>query len=311
MNNSVIILGGNGRLGSSLIDYLKLTTEHKIISVDKVLTGDNNADISLHYDIDDKDLVKDLLNESGEKNLIINAAGIQHSFFTKKINLLNYESPVEFLKNLNYAKINFFFIQISSLSATNGENIIPIAGVGEPINYYGKTKVKFEKFLAKYLTAKNYFILRPGAFYGENYKNTNFDKFISLLRNGIFIFPRKKYLRSYTNIKTVFSSIEIIKNKYFNQKEINCNISNIVDINPISSIDLFYEFKLKYKHKKPPIFLPEYFFQTVAKLSFMLEKKLGIHINLLTLIGEQGFHFYGDIDEFFKIENLNHYETKF
>ena len=125
----------------------------------------------------------------------------------------NLLSPIQFIKSMRDSNLNFFFVHISSISVTHGNDINPKLGEGNPINYYGLTKLKFESFLSRFMPSNSFIVLRPGAFYGKSYNNKNFDKFLDLIKRGIFIFPFKKRYRSYTNIDTIFSAIQIIINE--------------------------------------------------------------------------------------------------
>ena len=88
-------------------------------------------------------------------------------------------------------------------------------------------------------------------------------------------------------------------------------ISNITDTNSISTLDLFFDYKKQSNHKKPPIIIPTFIFKFISKLSYFLETKLKIHINLLTMISEQGYDFTGEVDEFFENLGIKRFETKF
>ena len=312
MGNLIIILGGNGRLGSCLIEYFLNNKNNTIVNIDILENKKSKADINLVNNINQKSLTTDIQKIAGNKKvIIINASGLQHSFSTKDIDSANFISPKEFIQNLVSVNLNFFFVQISSISATFGKEIIPEVGHGQPINFYGQTKLKFEQFLLRFLPQKNYVILRPGAFYGDNFKNQNFAKFINLLQKGIFLFPSKKTYRSYTHIDTMFSALQIILNELSFNSGLPVRISNITDNNSISTLDLFYDYKKESNHKKPPIIIPTFVFKFISKFSYFIETKLKIHINLLTMISEQGYDFTGEVDEFFKKKGIKRFETKF
>ena len=312
MENLIIILGGNGRLGSCLIEYFLKNKNNTIVNIDMLENEKSKADINLVRNINQKSLTTDIQKIAGNKKIIIiNASGLQHSFLTKNIDNANFHSPKEFVENLVSADLKFFFVQISSISSTFGKEIIPEIGQGQPINFYGETKLKFEQFLSKFLPQENYIILRPGAFYGDNFKNQNFDKFIKLLQKGVFIFPSEKTYRSYTNIETIFSALQIILDELSFNSELPVRISNITDTNSISTLDLFFDYKKQSNHKKPPIIIPTFIFKLISKLSYFLETKLKIHINLLTMISEQGYDFTGEVDEFFENLGIKRFETKF
>ena len=215
MSNLIVVLGGRGRLGTALINHLSESMNNSIVSVDKLSVGaDSLANIDLVYDINEKALITELEEVSQNKKIIIiNASGLQHSNYTKDIEISNLLSPIEFIKNMRNSNLDFFFVHISSISVTHGNDIHPKLGEGNPINYYGLTKLKFESFLSRFMPSNSFIVLRPGAFYGTSYNNKNFDKFLNLIKKGIFIFPFKKRYRSYTNIDTIFSAIRIIINE--------------------------------------------------------------------------------------------------
>ena len=313
MNNLIVVLGGRGRLGTALINHLSESIDNSIISVDRLsLDTSSLANIDLVYDINEKALIYKLEELSqNEKIIVINASGLQHSNYTKDIEISNLLSPIQFIKNMRDSNLNFFFVHISSISVTHGNDINPKLGEGNPINYYGLTKLKFESFLSRFMPSNSFIVLRPGAFYGKSYNNKNFDKFLDLIKRGIFIFPFKKRYRSYTNIDTIFSAIQIIINEIKEESKLICKISNITDMKPLSTLDLFLEFKEKKKHKFPPVFFPSIIFKILSRVNFFVEKRLKIHIGFLTMFAEQGYDFNGDIDQFFKDRKILRYETNF
>ena len=104
-----------------------------------------------------------------KKVIIINASGLQHSFSTKDIDSANFISPKEFIQNLVSVNLNFFFVQISSISATFGKEIIPEVGHGQPINFYGQTKLlsellvqKLSKYIIIILSLISFFVASKG-----------------------------------------------------------------------------------------------------------------------------------------------------
>ena len=311
MKNNLIILGGTGRLGKVLVEYFSKIENIQVISIDKKTQERGTNSIHLSFDIENTDLIDELIKLKLKKSLIINASGVQHSFFAKNIYKSNYLAPVSFINGINNIDLSYYFVQISSISVSTGEDIIPVPGEGTPINYYGYTKRKFEFFLKENLQHKNFFILRPGAFYGGDYENKNFEKFLTFLKKGLFIYPKRKVYRSYTNVNTVVSAIEIIANDYFSGIENLPNISNLTDVTSLSTFELFKKFKKELNHKNIPIIIPTFIFKFVAKFSYFLEKYFRIHINLLTMIGEQGFNFTGKVNSYFINKKLEQYETKF
>ena len=43
---------------------------------------------------------------------------------------------------------------------------------------------------------------------------------------------------------------------------------------PLSTLDLFLEFKEKKKHKFPPVFFPSIIFKILSRVNFFVEKRL-------------------------------------
>ena len=173
-----------------LINHLSESIDNSIISVDRLsLDTSSLANIDLVYDINEKALINKLEELSqNEKIIVINASGLQHSNYTKDIEISNLLSPIQFIKNMRDSNLNFFFVHISSISVTHGNDINPKLE-RNPINYYGLTKLKFESFLSRFMPSNFFIVLRPGAFYGKSYNNKNFDKFLDLIKKRYFYLP--------------------------------------------------------------------------------------------------------------------------
>ena len=110
MNNLIVVLGGRGRLGTALINHLSESIDNSIISVDRLsLDTSSLANIDLVYDINEKALINKLEELSqNEKIIVINASGLQHSNYTKDIEISNLLSPIEFIKNMRNSNLDFF-----------------------------------------------------------------------------------------------------------------------------------------------------------------------------------------------------------
>ena len=78
---------------------------------------------------------------------------------------VNFKLNKEIYKYISNNFLNFYYIFISSLSVDfkNPQKILP--GEGNPINMYGKAKLKFENFLSENTNQNsNISIIRPAAF---------------------------------------------------------------------------------------------------------------------------------------------------
>ncbi len=284
---NICILGAGGQLGSKLIDKFKDNDIFIIYAVDKEFKSKNLKNNIKYFSTDlNKNFETTFQQIPQNETVFINCVGIQHSIFSKKIMNVNFKLNKELYEYISNNFLNFHYIFISSLSVDfkNPHKIVP--GKGNPINIYGKAKLRFEKYLLENINQNsNISIIRPAAFYDMNLSQ-NLINFFDLLINKIFFLPTKKIKRSFLSLEYFSSFME----KYILSGK-KKDIFEIGDSDPIefnSLIKFIKESNLKVNSK---IFnIPTLIFKLAGFVGYSLEK-IGIHISLLTILGEFGYDY--------------------
>jgi len=284
---NVCILGAGGQLGTSLVNKLSENNDTIIYACDKFFSNYLNLNNVNYIEVDFSSKFEHTLSSIPKNDVVfIDCIGIQHSLFAKTIYDINFllnKKIFEYIKS-NFS--NFHFIFISSLSVRNDMEIEIAAGVGNEINFYGKSKLDFEQYLKEnYASSYNITIFRPAAFYSEKLSD-NLNSFFELLINKIFILPRNEKQRSFISLDyfSAFIKDYINKNRYH-------EVIEIADKAPIEFTNLIDRIKKSNLSVKSKIYyFPTIFFKIIGKLGYLLEK-FGLHINILTIIGEFGYSY--------------------
>ncbi len=299
---NLCILGAGGQLGSKLIDKFKDNDLFTIYAIDKDFKNKNSNSNVKYFSIDLTQNFKNTFQQLPEKEIVfINCVGIQHSTSSKKIMNVNFQLNKKIYEYISNNFLNFQYIFISSLSVDfkSPNKIIP--GKGNPINMYGESKLRFENYLHKNMNQNSSVsIIRPAAFYDMKLSQ-NLVNFFDLLINKIFFLPRKK-------IKRTFLSLEYFS--LFMENYILCGIKNEIfevgDVEPVEFNLLIESFKSSnIKVNSKILYLPTLIFKFAGFIGYFLEK-IGIHINLLTILGEFGYNYIAtenDLDFDIKKEN--------
>ena len=112
------------------------------------------------------------------------------------------------------------------------------AGIGNEINFYGKSKLDFEQYLKEnYASFYKVTIFRPAAFYSGKLSD-NLNSFFELLINKIFILPKNEKHRSFISLDYFSSFINVYINKNHYQEVIE-----IADKEPIEFTNLIDRIK--------------------------------------------------------------------
>ena len=284
---NICILGAGGQLGSNLVNKLSEDNDSTIYAYDKFFSNVLNLNNVNYFEVDFNSKIEHTLSSIPKNDVIfVDCIGIQHSLFARKIKNINFVLNKKIFEYIKSNFSNFHFIYISSLSVRNDMGLELAAGVGNEINIYGKSKLDFEKYLKEnYAPSHKITIFRPAAFYSEKLSD-NLSSFFELLINKIFILPRSEKKRSFISIDYFSAFIK----DYINKTDYH-EVIEVADKAPIEFTNLIDRIKKSNLLVKSRIYyFPTIFFKIIGKLGYLLEK-CGLHINILTIIGEFGYSY--------------------
>lgn len=260
----IIITGNKGFVGSNLTKYLTQKNK-KILGVSR-----NPINDEISYDE-----LKPLHLDSSQA--LVHLAGKAHD--TQK----TFKRHEYFDVNTSLTKKLFemflqskseIFIYLSSVKAVTDvvhgellENEIP-----RPNSLYGKSKLAAENYILskKLPNNKRVFIIRPCLIYGPNPKG-NLKSLFDIIKSGLpWFFGSYKNKRSYCSVENLSFVIE----KLLDNKNINSNIFNISDDEPLSTNDVV---RIIYKAiNKKPIFinLPIFILEMISRIGDVIPLKL-------------------------------------
>ncbi|MDB4247438.1 NAD-dependent epimerase/dehydratase family protein [Acidimicrobiia bacterium] len=289
-NINVCILGAGGQLGSSLLNRLIKNENFKIFAIDKIFINklENNNLEYIQVDVK-KDISEAFLNIPND-TVFINCIGIQHALLSKKIMSINYRLNKKIFDYINIHYSNFKFIHISSLSVDYKNQDLISPGSGNAINLYGVSKLKFEEYLSHNRTDGKFItIIRPAAFYDLKL-SANLENFFDLLVNKFFILPSTNIQRSFLSLSYFSKFLE----EFILRKEI-IDIFEIADEDPIEFNSLLLYLKdSQVEVKSKIIYLPKFLFRVAGYAGYYLEK-IGIHLAILTILGEFGYDYIANV----------------
>ena len=160
INKNILVTGGNGFIGSNLVDYLhshSKNTKIYIFDRKKSWTTEKHQDIWAKGGI--IPIIGDLKNQSDLEKLYKNrydyifhqAALVDTTVMNKKEMMNTNTNPIHFFANL--AIINNAVLIYASSAGTYGNSPAPnIVGVNEtPTNIYGISKLKQDQIVLRYL----------------------------------------------------------------------------------------------------------------------------------------------------------------
>ncbi len=198
MSTKVFITGSNGLLGQKLIDLFKTKKDYDVITTSK---GKNryvhNPFVYIDLDVTDEHKLKKELNFF-QPDFIINTAAKtdvdsceKDKELCDKLNFFSVQYLVDFCE-----KNNTHLIHISSDFIFDGKDeFYTENNSGNPLNYYGISKLKSENFIKK--STIKYSILRTAIVYG----------FVHDLNKSNIVLWIKKILESKKEIKIVNDQI--------------------------------------------------------------------------------------------------------
>lgn len=224
-NKRVLVTGGNGYLGTNLVNSLKESGADIFIIDKKINEGKNEYCI----DITDKNEVEKVINEI-KPQLIFHLAALlnrerdfsNHEMITK----VNYNGTINLLlalKDINYD--NFIFTSTSEVYGSNkapfNEEMIP-----NPASPYSMSKLFAEIAIRTFsdIHNKNYTILRLFNFFGKNMpKNFFIPQLINSLKHETsFKMTKGQQKRDFLHINDVINAIILtINNENANNETFN------------------------------------------------------------------------------------------
>ena len=284
---NLCILGAGGQLGTKLIERFSKNENFRIYAVDKKFDNKKLFKNLIYISLDVNNSLEKKFYQLPDENIVfINCIGLQHALLSRKIMKINFDLNKKLFEYIDQNYSSFKFIHISSLSVDKGDKKEIILGSGNPINLYGKSKLKFENYLSQNDSqSKKIPVVRPAAFYDLKLSK-NLDFFFELLLNKFFILPSTNILRSFLSLEYFSKFLEeyILLDKHH-------KIFEIADKEPIefNSLIKFLK-KAKVKVNSKIFFLPIFIFKLVGQIGYLLEK-VGLHISLFTIIGEFGYDF--------------------
>ena len=234
-----ILLGSTGQIGSNL--------KKKLLLISKKVECLSKKDLNLEK----LKIIKKKLNKF-KPNLIINAAAYTKvddaENNKKKCYKINVLSTKE-LADWSY-KNNCFFVHYSTVYIFDGKNNRPWkeGALPNPINYYGKSKLKAEKIIIK--SKCNYLILRLNWIYNKNGENFP-KKIINKIKKSNKIFLVNNQIGTPNDAEFISdTTIKIIKKIIINKK--NPKILNLSARGETNYYDfakkIYKKMKKKYKN---------------------------------------------------------------
>ena len=168
----ILITGSNGQLGHSLNLFLK--SKSFLVSNTSLNGGPYNLEgYNLSVEKNVSNLIKRL-----KPDFIINCAAFTNVDHCEKNKKNASDSNVKVVKNiLKYMSLKCKLIHISTDYIFDGKNgSYSETSLPNPINYYGKTKLKSENILIG--SGRPYVIFRPSVLYSSDISQNNFFKWV-------------------------------------------------------------------------------------------------------------------------------------
>jgi UDP-glucose 4-epimerase len=306
LNNSkknILVTGGAGFVGSIFCSHLKKKYKKyfNIFVIDNLSSGKKkyiNCDKFYQFNLEDNNRLNNFF-ENNKIDIVVHLAAYTNlrDNNLKKFNTNNYlatKSIVESIIKFNVRKLIF-----SSTAAVYGNpNNIPIIenAILNPISYYGKSKLKAEKFIQN--NSKNNYKSVIFRFFNAAGANINFkigeDKsppehlIPIVIRNTLNGIKNKIYsnfrtkdgtgIRDYVHVDDICEAL--IKSLfYFDKMKINTEIFNLGSGNRMSSLMVVN--KIQYYSKKKIDFIftnkkkgePDHLLSSISKVKKMLNWK--------------------------------------
>lgn len=175
MNKKVLVTGANGQLGLTIKELFEVNNEN----IDFVLVAKSELDIT-------KEKQLKLYFQENQFDYCINCAAYTNVEQAEKTPDIAYKVNAEGVKYLAEAckEIETVLIHISTDYVFDGEKTEPytIKDTPNPINEYGKSKLKGEQYIQDILD--KYFIVRTSWLYSKKYGNNFYRTILKKAKEG-------------------------------------------------------------------------------------------------------------------------------
>jgi len=242
---NILVTGGLGHIGSSLIRYLPNKFQFKYIYiVDNFISNRYSSLFDLkknsnydfyEIDISNQDIFKSLKNVNVVIHLASKTDAAQSGRYKKEFYKNNFNATKNIVEFCNKTKAKLIFASSTSVYGPQSNKVDELCGKHDlnPQSPYANVKLKEEKYISENLKKTNYLILRLGTIYGVSTGirfHTAVNKFcLQASLNQ----PLTVWKTAYTQVRPYLglddfnrSIIHILKNKIFDN-----NIYNVVSYN--------------------------------------------------------------------------------
>lgn len=272
--NNILILGGNGFIGSNLAELFVNKGENVIVfdreeSDYKKLNALSNKIKIIKGNFDDPQIIKKIFDEN-KIDIVIHLISsvlpatpfhefVKNKEITSTINLLN------IMKEKGVNKI-IYFSSGGAIYGLNGEKINKESSPTQPINFYGWTKLAIETYIqtSHHTHGINYLILRVSNLYGKNQNPMSNQGLIAvtvgklLRKEKIEIWGDGEIIRDYINIDDCSKALYLLiqnnkwNNIYNTGSSVGTSVNQILEIiKNISAIDFPIEYEKSRKIDVP------------------------------------------------------------
>lgn len=276
-----LIFGGEGFIGSHLIEYLnkeKNVPFNKIFSLD-ILNKNKKREYNYVY-CDIRDEIK-LNIPFIENSIIFNLSAIHttpghenEEYF--ETNILGAENITTFAEKNSIDKIAFTssIAPYGASEKLKTEETIPMPNIP-----YGISKFVAEKihliWLARDSSKRKLFIVRPGVVFGKG-EGGNYSRLYSSMKKGFFFYPgRKDTIKACVYVKDV---VRILHDGIFNHLE-NPAIFNLTYFPAPTIEEICNTIAISTSVKKPTIVIPSWMMLSVSKFIHFFSLFLGSKFN--------------------------------
>ena len=217
VNKKVLITGAAGFLGSNLIEKL-IENNFEVIAVDQKQINPHYLAKVKFFHMSIETFLNQHLEVLNDITYIIHAASVlPYKGKKHEIESTNVNSTKLLVDEVS--KRNLFFTYISSSGIYGVPYDIPVSPETKfnPLDTYGKSKIKAENYILKTLDFKNYAIVRPRTILG-NKRGGIFNIFFKLIKKNIPIpLPNSgKQIIQFVHVDDVSNLIVyLIKNKIY------------------------------------------------------------------------------------------------
>ena len=219
MNDKILITGGNGYIGSHLINYYLEKGNHEVASLDIGSSDSNNSNDYHSIDVTDNFKLSNLTNHY---DIIIHCAGspsvplsVKEPLLDFKINLEGTLNILEFARK-NKSKLLF----LSSVSVFDSLNKLPLneKSAKKPTSPYGAAKLAAEAYCQAFFRTYDVDtrIVRIFNTYGPGMKHLFISDMINKINNSknkVLLGGSGNQIRDYVYIKDLVKAIDIIIKK--------------------------------------------------------------------------------------------------